>query len=524
MGIDPKIPLSTQLGFEEYELTPVEPIKTSLEEPEIQENAFNVNEVQELARTSLDFLAAMAIPTVFKYCFPIVFKTIWNLLTSYVLKIRDFSQLAIGLPRGFGKTMLLKIFILFCILFTRKQFILYICGTQTKANNVLADILGMLNQSNIIKTFGDWKIGAETDRLDLKRFGFRGRNIILMGAGANSDIRGITLENIRPDVIIFDDIQTRQDAESETITAALETWMVGTAMKTKSPEGCLFVFIANMYPTKFSLLRKLKSNPTWIKFIAGGILANGESLWEELQPVEQLLKEFENDLAMGRPEIFYAEVLNDETASVNTALDISKIPECPFSDDELPQGSFIIIDPATDKANADAVSIGYFEIFDEKPVIKEIKEGRFSPGDTIEEALELALRKNCSLIAIESNAYQYSLNYWFNYITTQKGIIGINPVEVYSGVASKNSRILKMFRSLLAGEQYIHSSCKTQVLHQATQFNPIKTNNVDGILDLLTYPFKVIELYGEFILSQLTLQMQEFNSMPVRTELETSPF
>ncbi len=104
---------------------------------------------------------------------------------------------------------------------------------------------------------------------------------------------------------------TRADADSETVSTNLETWMFGTAMKAKSPEGCLFVFIANMYPTKWSLLRRLKHNPTWMKFIAGGILADGTSLWEDLQPIAQLLREFENDLSAGRPEIFYAEVLND---------------------------------------------------------------------------------------------------------------------------------------------------------------------------------------------------------------------
>ena len=104
----------------------------------------------------------------------------------------------------------------------------------------------MLSERNVQQVFGDWKLGAETDRQDLKRFGFRGRNIILMGAGAASDIRGITLENQRPDIMIFDDIQTREDADSETVSKNLETWMVGTAMKAKSPHGCLFIFIANM--------------------------------------------------------------------------------------------------------------------------------------------------------------------------------------------------------------------------------------------------------------------------------------
>jgi hypothetical protein len=510
---------SKKLGLDEPNLPSEE-----IPEPTITESVFNTAEIQELTKNSLDFLAAFALPTVFKYLFPEVFKSIWSWLLSYVHKTRDFSQLVIGLPRGFGKTMLMKIFIFYCILFTKKSFILIICGTQTKANNIITDIIGMLNEQNVKKVFGDWKLGAETDRQDLKRFGFRGRNIILMGAGAQSDIRGITLENIRPDIIIFDDIQTKEDADSDVISGKLETWMVGTAMKAKSPEGCLFVFIGNMYPTKFSLLRKLKANPTWVKFIAGGILSDGTSLWEDLQPIAQLLREYENDLAMGHPEIFFSEVLNDENASVNKFIDISKIPDNPYEGEELHQGNFIIIDPATDKANADAVAIGYFEIFDGHPVCKKLIEERLSPLQSIETALTLCLTHNCRLVAIESNAYQYSHLYWFNYITQQRGIIGINAVDIYSGSMSKNSRILSMFKTLLAGEQYLAGGVRSQVNAQIVSFNPLKTNNVDGILDCITYAPKVLELYGEFIVSGLTLEMQEFGAIKVLNELETSPF
>lgn len=525
MSISPKIPLSTQLELDD---TPKTPSIFDEDAPIFKENTYKTSEVENNAKNSLDFLAALALPTVFKYLFPPVFQAIWVWLLSYVHKTRDFSQLAIGLPRGFGKTMLIKIFVLYCILFTKKQFILIICGTQTKANNVITDIVSMLGESNIKKVFGDWTLGIFTDRQDLKRFGFRGRNIILMGAGAEADIRGITLENARPDVMIFDDIQTRADADSETVSTNLETWLFGTAMKAKSPEGCLFIFIANMYPTKWSLLRRLKSNPTWIKFISGGILADGTSLWEDLQPIAQLLREFENDLSAGRPEIFYAEVLNDENASVNSSIDISKIPQCPYEEEikgnGIHQGNYIIIDPATDKANADAVSIGYFEIWDSKPVCIEVIEGRLSPGDSIRESLKLCFKYNCSLVCVESNAYQYSHLYWFNFICTQLGIVGLNCVDIYSGSTSKNSRILTMFKSLTAGEIYLFSDVRTQVFSQITSFNYLKTNNTDGILDLLTYAPKVIELYGEYILSGLTINLQDFGNIKVLDASETSPF
>lgn len=508
--------LEEKLGF-------VDPVD-SAEESYVDDFVLDTEQAKEAARTSMDFLAALCIPLVYRFAFPSVFLSIWTWLVTYVHKERDFSQLALGLPRGFGKTLVIKLFILYCIFFTKKKFILIICENQDKANNIISDVCDALEEGNIKRLFGDWKLGLETDRQDFKKFSFRGRNIILKGAGQGTGIRGITIKNERPDVMIFDDIQSREVADSQVQSAQLETWFLGTAKKAKSPFGCLFVFVANMYPTKWSLLRRLKSNPTWVKFIAGGILADGTSLWEDLQPVNQLLKELEDDIAMGHPEIFFSEVLNDETASANYLIDLSTLPTPPFAETDLPAGNFIIIDPATDKVGSDAVSVGYFEVKEAFPVLAELEEGSMSPGDTIKVALNYCLTHNCRLIVIEANAYQYSLKYWFDFICTQMGISGIEVVPIYSGGMAKNSRIISMLKSYAKGEIYVSENCKPAVHMQITHFNPLKRDNTDGLLDLLTYAPRVLSEFGEFVQISNIIDSQEFATIRVRDVSETSVF
>lgn len=515
-----------KLGMTEEHSFQKESIATAVEQlsqERTAEQTFDSLQVQETARQSLDFLAAMALPTVFEYFFPPVYQAIWQWLVENVNKKRDFSQLALGIPRGFAKTTVIKLFLLYTILFTEKKFLLVMAENQSKGNAIISDVIDMLNEPNIKQVFGNWNFGAETDRQDTKKFGFRGRNIILM-ASTVATVRGINLKNERPDLMVFDDIQSRADAESETISKQIESDMMGTAMKAKSPKGCLFVFIGNMYPTKYSILRKLKTNDNWIKFITGGIREDGTSLWEDLQPIEQLKREFINDLKSGRPEIFFAEVLNDENASVNSLIDLTKIPEYDIPEDEIHSGNFIIIDPATDKKDSDAVSIGYFEVHNTVPVCMHLIEDRLSPGATISEALKLALTHNCRLVAIESTAYQYTLGYWFGFICEQRGISGIDAVEVYSGSYSKPARILNMFKELLAGEVRYHPRTAPAIHLQVSAFNPMKRDNTDGILDLLTYAPKVIELYGAIISSGDILEMQEFHSMKPSNALITSSF
>jgi len=474
------------------------------------------DEIQATAKGDLDFLAALIMPMVFKFCFPPVFKEgVWAWLLGFINQQRTFPQLALGLPRGFGKSTLMKIFLIYVILFTNRKFILVVAATAKLAENILSDVIDMLEEPNIISVFGDWKLGVEKDTQALKKFGFRGRNITLAAAGAETSVRGLNIKNERPDVILMDDIQSRECADSEVQSNSLENWMIGTLMKAKSPTGCMFLFVANMYPTKHSILRKLKSNSTWIKFIAGGILADGTSLWEELQPIKQLTSEFENDLAMGHPEIFYSEVLNDENVSANNLIDLSKLPDNPHTDGDIPGGNFIIIDPATDKLGSDAVSVGYFEIHDGSPIMMEMEEGRFSPGETIRKALNYCLVHNCRLIACEANAYQYSLLYSFDFICEQMGIQGIEAVPIYSGSRAKNARILEMFKAYAAGEFFVHVACRLEVHMQITQFNPMKRDNTDGLLDLLTYAPRVVQEFGEYVISGNIIETQEFDALEV---------
>lgn len=489
--------------------------QAEVQEDDVQQLGASVDEVQALAKGDLDFLAALIMPLVFTYCFPPVFKSVWQWLIGYIHQRRTFPQLALGLPRGFGKSTLMKIFLIYCILFTDRKFILVVAATAKLAQNIVSDVMDMLEEPNIKSVFGDWKLGVEKDTQELKKFGFRGRNITIAAAGAETKVRGLNIKNERPDVILMDDIQSRECADSVVQSESLESWMIGTLMKAKSPTGCMFLFVANMYPTKLSLLRKLKTNPTWIKFIAGGILADGTSLWEELQPIAQLTAEFENDLAMGHPEIFYSEVLNDETTSANNLIDLSKLPAVPHSEGDIPAGNFVIIDPATDKLGADEVSVGYFEIHDASPILMKLKEGRFSPGDTIRKSLTYCLEHGCRLVVCEANAYQYTFLYWFDFICDQLGIQGIECVPIYSGTTAKNNRILTMFKSYAAGELYCHADCKLELHLQITQFNPMRRDNTDGLLDLMTYAPRVVQEFGEFVIANNIIESQEFDGIEV---------
>lgn len=481
---------------------------------------FNAAEVAAVAEQDLDFLAGLAIPEVYRFGFPPVLKAAWQLVTQAAVSVNKIIQLALGIPRGHGKTTFIKLFVLWCVLFTNQKFILIISSTADLAENILADIEDMLSEMNIKQVFGDWTIGIETNRNNLKKFSYRGRPIIIACLGAGGALRGLNLKNERPSVIVFDDIQTKECSESKIQSDALERWMIGTAMKAKSPFGCLFIFAGNMYPGPNSILKKLKTNPTWIKFISGAILADKTALWPDLRSFESLVSELDNDISMGHPEIFFSEVMNDTEVGINTNTDLSAIKPWKWNGVEQPQAKFIVIDPSTGKRGGDAVTIGYFEVYDEIVGFRMLKEQNLSPGNTIRQAMLMALQTKTRLIAVESVGYQSTLLYWFKIISEQLNLTGFHFVEIHSGSSSKNNRITQALKALTAGEIILHEDVVNFVTNQILNWNPLKKDNEDGILDVMTYGPMVMRKYGplaityeeEVILGDSSPGVEEYNS------------
>lgn len=495
--------------------------------------AVNTDNVYNACKNDLNILAGVALPDIFEYLFPPMYLAIWAWLVEYAAKTRDFSKLALGMPRGFAKTTVVKLFILYCVLFTHRKFILIISNTESHGINIITDVMSMLKEPNIVKVFGDYSIGVERDKLNLQIFTFRGRRIILAAIGAEGSIRGLNLGFDRPDVEIFEDFQTKEDSENESLSTKLMTRMIGTIMKAKSPKGCLYLFVANMYPTSGSILRKLKDNPYWVKFIVGGILADGTSLWEELQPIEQLLEEFLNDLASGNGNVFLAEVLNDENAGLRAGIDINAIPDCPYINKlDLPQGKFIVVDPAGSKVVNDLNAVGYFEVFDGKPVFQEIVQGHWNPLELITQAVILAITHRVALICVENVNYQESLLFWFNHICAENDLVGLFFEPINPNQKSKNSRIKDMLRTIVRTElgdnvkepiAYIGKNVMALFKHQIISWNPLVTENVDELLDLMAYSHKAIELYGDLMMTEFNIEVTAFSNAKVLPSYMTSP-
>ena len=458
----------------------------------------------EALRSNINWLAAMLLQEAFQFEFPEYYSAIFKTIAETSGKPRDFSKIALGLPRGFAKTTFIKIVIIWLLLFSNKRFVLIVCASESLAQKFLADIRDFLDNPQLVRDFGNWRdTSTKTTQSDLE-FSLMGRKIVIAALGAGSSVRGITRNNSRPDVIIMDDIQKREDSVSEKLSDDLLTWMLATLMPVKSPFGCMYLFLANMYPTPNSLLRKLKVNPDWLSFIIGGLLANGASLWEDLHPATQLKAQLREAIMFGKPEVFLSEILNDTQSLSFMKFDSSKLRMRPDTvGDFAHQGNFIIIDPSGDKRTSDAAAMGYFEIIDGISYLCELEQGRWTPKQQIEAALTMAARNNCALICVESVAYQGSLLFWLEETALHYGLTGI-AFKPLTRNTSKNQQIALVLQRLQPSvdglpELGLAKAPVNLVLNQIYEYDPKSTTNKDDILDVLAYEQQVRSKYNDLI-------------------------
>lgn len=449
-------------------------------------------------RTNLDVFAAMVMPEDYKFSYP----TYYHALFAELVKIHDiprnFAKYALGFPRGFAKTTWVKLYVCYLIIFSRKRFILITLATDRMAENFLSDVADMLSCSNIVSLFGDWKESCDKNTLTDKEFRFAGRKIKIAAMGAGSSLRGIVRNNQRPDIQLMDDIQTREDADSELSSEKLLNWMLGTLLMTRSPFGCQHIFVGNMYPTESCILKKLRDSQDWTSFITGAILANGQSLWPELHPVKDLYDELESLMRLGKEAIFMSEKMNDPTPQLKTAFDQSRVAVVNMTD-ESHQGNFIIIDPSGRKKTSDKTALGYCEIYDNKPHIVSLTNEVMTPKQTIAAALQLCSKHKCITIVSEAVAYQESLLFWFEEALKALKISHIALIPINPKGVSKNSRILTALKQLQAKEISIAPEIASVIFNQVYNFNPKKTDNIDDVLDIIAYAPRVVNEYGPMI-------------------------
>jgi hypothetical protein len=96
-------------------------------------------------------------------------------------------------------------------------------------------------------------------------------------------MRGINIDNLRPDIAVVDDVEDNENTESEAQQKKLDRWMFGPFLKALARRKKI-LWLGNML-TKTSLLARLSRNPKWNPVVFGCLIKDAVTgalrpLWE----------------------------------------------------------------------------------------------------------------------------------------------------------------------------------------------------------------------------------------------------
>lgn len=464
------------------------------------------DEIIRLNATDCNFFAQFMLGPTFKFNFPPALIAVWSVLTQALATLQDYvgeAKIALGIPRGFAKTTMMKLFCAYALIHSRHTFILIIGNVGANAEKSIKDVADLLDQPQVRELYGSYDDEIDVDRQDEKIFKLAGKNCVLKAKGQRSSVRGVNIGNRRPDIILMDDAQDEENAKSVVESEALLDWILNTLIPAKSTEGGLDIFVGNTYDQAGAILPKLVKDPEWVSMVLGCILKDGTSLWERMHPVAKLLSAYRSAVRFGNEGGWLAQYMNIMDVGRNAKFDARQLSihwnsfvqrhhlQEGIADAEI-EGKFIVVDPATCKLKADEHSIMVGYIVSGEPVCRRVVHRQMTPKEAIAASLALMMEENCYVIFVENVAYQDTLLFWFNEHLDSlrlpaniRALFKILPIEPER--RAKNGRILNAFRQLNVGEIICHPDTHTSIIAEGRAYDRLKADNDDNVLDTVHY-------------------------------------
>ena len=471
---------------------------------ELSNISVDLSAAYERGKVDINFFAALCMPEVCISALPLFYIAVWQIISNGNMteeKKDSLLRFALGLPRGHAKTTFIKILIAWLIVYDKVNMILIVCSNSDLAELLLADIHDILCSPNISSIYGDWEHSLAIDSSDTKKAAYHNKTMSLVARGWSAGIRGINLQNQRPDFIFCDDVQTRKNDESPTERDNLLKELTGTIFKAIAPKGQrTIVYVGNMYSDE-CILNMFRKSPNWVSMVTGAILENGTPLWPELFSIEDLMESYYHDEGLGLAHIWFAEVMNDPKSVAQDLLP-HPLPDSDLTDEDIVNndGAFLTIDPAGfRKTSDDNVIVGHIK-YDNKGYVIETLRGILDPQEIIKHAISMALRIGASLIAIEDTGYQQTLGFWIQHFLKELNLTHIIVVPLKPHGRSKESRIRLFIAEVYKKTYYIHNKdSRRDYTWQASMYKIGKKDNRDDLLDGVAYGIDVRNEYWHLI-------------------------
>ena len=250
--------------------------------------------------------------------------------------------------------------------------------------------------------------------------------------GKGTSIRGLSWGNLRPQVIICDDLQDLEDSQSDTVQEKDWTWFLSDVMFLAKTGR--IVIIGNNLGEKCIIERIMNDNYLGFEKIRKPAIEDGKASWPEMFSLNYLEEERLKYTSLGKTDIWYRErmcqAISEESKLFKREYFKYWKPEDLFVREErdlirLGFNFYISVDLAiSEKQTADDTVLCVVGKKQDRPewYIFEMLGGKMDPLKTIDNLFYLYEKYRPIKVGIESVAYQKALFYFIEEEMRKRGL------------------------------------------------------------------------------------------------------
>ncbi len=416
----------------------------------------------------------------------------------YEMAYRNEKRIAIAAPRSFAKsTVFSVIYPLYKIYESDVSSIILISETSSLAEKWLRKIKDEMSSNQYL--IGDYGVvndqTATIWRNDIIVFKHpvTGRPIEIEAKGAGKQIRGT-----RPDLIIVDDLENDLSVRSEEQRERLASWFDKALINTLERDSQLIMIGTVLHP--LSLLANVLEREGWITKKYQALLPDGESLWPEKWPKEELLSR-KNEIGH---LAFQSEFMNDPIISENPLFVREWFEEYSPQDEafitEIGKGVYTVtaIDPAISrKEGSDYTAIVTVSAtFGDKPkyYIRNATRGHWTVHEQVHKLSDEMRRFKSNRVLIETVAYQQALSQIYQAYCEENRLFF--SLEEIKPDRDKERRAHSIASMIQGGDVFFDYS--NPVTHRLMdEMVVFPTGDHDDLVDALVYCLQHLQVWGK---------------------------
>jgi len=435
-----------------------------------------------LGATSLTLYGKLFFPKTFRQASPQMHETIGQALDDPAKR-----QVAIEIFRDGAKTTLLRAFTSKRIAYGISRTILFVSASQGHSILSIRWIKRAVEHNHKwARTFRLRKGSKWTDdHIEILHEALD-TPITVIALGITGQVRGVNVDDYRPDLIICDDTSTDEaatstDQRSKQVSLVFGALLNSLAPASECPEAK--AVILDTPKSKFDLIESTERDDSWHFYRFGVFDENGESRWPQRYPTAELQAAKEAAIKVGRLAIWMREkecrIIAEELASF--------VPGNLRFWETLPEHMtyVIAIDPASSEAkDADDNAVGVLGFHKDAVYLVAYTAATGQDPEMVAAAVMLYIRQWRPIgIAVESIAYQRVLA-WYIERAMRTNRLYI-PVYQIQDRRRKADRIIQAIGETSGYQRLYCLPSHSKFIEQYTEYNPTAKMH-DDVIDMVS--------------------------------------